>query len=138
MEIQKGWIQVAESIEQLASRSAMQSNSLQETVRGFNESANGEKEDEMGRRRETLSPLLTPPFYSIKIWPCLVCTHGGPKRDSEARVLNAYGRPIPRLFSTGELGSIWGSIYQGGGMLAECISFGRIAGEKIAKLPSIS
>ncbi|MBI2185418.1 MAG: FAD-binding protein [Thaumarchaeota archaeon] len=136
-EIQKGWIQVAESVEQLASKTKMQVNTLQDTIRRFNESANGEKDDEMGRRRETIIPLMTPPFYSIKIWPCLVSTHGGPKRDSEGRVLDAYGKPIPRLFSVGELGSLWGSVYQGGGMLAECISFGRIAGERIAELPSL-
>ncbi len=40
--------------------------------------------------------------------------------------------PIPRLYSAGELGSVWGMLYQGGGNIAECIAFGRIAGANAA------
>jgi succinate dehydrogenase/fumarate reductase flavoprotein subunit len=30
------------------------------------------------------------------------------------------------------LGSVWGMLYQGGGNIAECIAFGRIAGANAA------
>lgn len=40
-------------------------------------------------------------------------TQGGPRRNVEAQVLDVFGEPIPRLYSSGELGSMWGLIYQG-------------------------
>ncbi|MEX2616093.1 MAG: FAD-binding protein [Alphaproteobacteria bacterium] len=37
------------------------------------------------------------------------------------------GTPIPRLYSAGELGSIYSYLYQGTGNIGECLAFGRIA-----------
>jgi len=48
-------------------------------------------------------------------------------------VLRPDGEPIPRLYSAGELGSLWGLIYEGGSNLSECIVSGRIAGKNAAK-----
>jgi predicted oxidoreductase len=50
----------------------------------------------------------------------------------ESRVLDMDGQPIPRLYAAGELGSIWGVLYQGGSNNAESIAFGRIAGRNAA------
>jgi succinate dehydrogenase/fumarate reductase flavoprotein subunit len=47
-------------------------------------------------------------------------------------VLDMDGQPIPRLYAAGELGSIWGVLYQGGSNNAESIAFGRIAGRNAA------
>ena len=38
------------------------------------------------------------------------------------------GTPIPRLYSAGELGSIYSYLYQGTGNIGECLAFGRIPG----------
>lgn len=42
------------------------------------------------------------------------------------------GSPIPRLYSAGELGSIYSYLYQGTGNIGECLAFGRIAGRNAA------
>jgi predicted oxidoreductase len=78
------------------------------------------------------APLETPPYYALELNPCLINTQGGPRRNAAARVLDAFGDPIPRLYSAGELGSLWGIIYQGAGNIAECMVFGRIAGRNAA------
>jgi len=78
------------------------------------------------------SPIKTPPYYALPLFPTLINTQGGPRRNSKAQVLDAFGDPIPRLFSAGELGSMWGLIYQGGGNITECMVFGRIAGKNAA------
>jgi 3-oxosteroid 1-dehydrogenase len=39
------------------------------------------------------------------------------------------GKPIPRLYTPGELGSLYGALYNGGGNLPEAYAFGRIAAE---------
>ena len=41
--------------------------------------------------------------------------------------------PIPRLYEAGELGSVWGMLYNSGGDIAECIAYGRIAGANAAE-----
>ena len=74
------------------------------------------------------APIDTPPFYALPQYPALLNTQGGPRRNTKAQILDAFGRPIPRLYSAGELGSMWGLIYQGAGNIGECVIFGRIAG----------
>jgi predicted oxidoreductase len=66
------------------------------------------------------------------MWPRMVNTMGGPKRDGQARVLRKDGAPIGRLYSAGELGSLWGHLYCGGGNVGEALAVGRIAGRNAA------
>jgi predicted oxidoreductase len=42
------------------------------------------------------------------------------------------GSPIARLYSAGELGSIYSYLYQGTGNIGECLAFGRISGRNAA------
>ena len=42
------------------------------------------------------------------------------------------GTPIPRLYSAGELGSIYSYLYQGTGNIGECLAFGRVSGRNAA------
>ena len=61
-------------------------------------------------------------------------SYGGPKRDASARIVHTDGTPVERLFSAGELGSVWAWYYQGAGNVSDCMVFGRIAArELIAK-----
>ena len=59
-------------------------------------------------------------------------TQGGPRRNERAQVVRPDGTPIPRLYSAGELGSIYSYLYQGTGNIGECLAFGRIAGRNAA------
>jgi succinate dehydrogenase/fumarate reductase flavoprotein subunit len=85
------------------------------------------------RRQETLSSITKSPFYAVEVWPCLLNTQGGPKRNGKAQVIDANGKPIKALYSAGELGSIFNTVYPGAGNISECLSFGRIAGRNAAK-----
>jgi predicted oxidoreductase len=42
------------------------------------------------------------------------------------------GTPIARLYSAGELGSIYSYLYQGTGNIGECLAFGRVSGRNAA------
>ena len=53
--------------------------------------------------------------------------------NAKAQVMHVTGKPIPRLYSAGELGSVYVFYPQGGANLGECIAFGRIAGEQAAR-----
>lgn len=72
------------------------------------------------------------PYYALELWPTLVNTQGGPRRDEKARIVSALGKTILRLYGAGELGSMWGPIYQGACNNAEAMVFGRIAGRNAA------
>ena len=88
----------------------------------------GEKETIAGLGSRRLSDVIeTGPFYAVALYPALLNTQGGPRRSARAEVLDRAGRPIAGLYAAGELGSLWGTVYQGSSNVAECLAYGRIA-----------
>ena len=110
----------------------MTSSALRETVKQYNEYCRKGEDADFHKPKEWLRPLEAPPYYAAKLWPGGPNTQGGPKRNIRGQVLRVNGTPLPRLYSAGELGSVWGMLYQGGGNVAECIAFGRISGANAA------
>jgi succinate dehydrogenase/fumarate reductase flavoprotein subunit len=129
-ELERGWIKLGYTIKELASILGMEPQKLIETVNNYNSYCEHGQDAEYHRGPNTLIPLDTPPYYAVQLWPGGPNTQGGPRRNAKAQVIRADSCPIPRLYSAGELGSIYGMLYPaGGGNIAECIAFGRIAGE---------
>jgi succinate dehydrogenase/fumarate reductase flavoprotein subunit len=126
-EVAKGWIIKAENVSELAKKISVEEAALQGTIEEYNQCCKEGKDTKFGRADKYLIAIEAP-FYAIPIYPALYCTQGGPRRDKEGRVLDPDGKPIPRLYEAGELGSITGGLYQGGNSLSECIVFGQIAG----------
>jgi succinate dehydrogenase/fumarate reductase flavoprotein subunit len=133
-EIERGWIKKADSIAGLATMISIDPKTLDETVDRYNGFAMDRHDPDWGRANDRLTPIQSPPFYAMELTPSFVNTQGGPRRDEQARVIAVDGRLIPRLYSAGELGSIYGFLYQGGGNVGECFAFGRIAGAAAAHL----
>lgn len=131
-ELKQGWIIAGKTLFELAMKIKIKPDVINETVNRYNRFCLAGKDDDYLRPKDKLAVLKTGPIYAMKLWPCLLNTQGGPRRDQKARVLCTDGKPVPRLYSAGELGSIFGLLYQGGGNLAECLVFGRIAGEEAA------
>ena len=48
----------------------------------------------------------TGPYYAIKLYPTLLNTQGGPKKNVNGQVMEVNNNPIPRLYAGGELGSM--------------------------------
>lgn len=129
-ELKKGWIKQGDTVGELAQKIGLAPQNLDETVNSYNLGCKRGEDLEFGRGRTTLVALDAPPYFAIELWPGGPNTQGGPRRNKRAQVLRADGVPVPRLYAAGELGSIYGMLYpSGGGNLAECIAFGRIAGE---------
>lgn len=131
-EIEKGWIESAESVAELAVKIGMRPDILQQTVSDYNHYAVGGYDPDFGRPAHHLVPIVRPPFYAIATRAVLINTQGGPKRNARAQVLDVEGQPIKRLYSAGELGSIWGIIYPGAGNVSESVAIGRLAGRNAA------
>jgi hypothetical protein len=110
-EIARGWILQAATIAGLAERIGVSSTGLEGTVAAWNEACASGHDPDFGRLPTSMRSIAAPPFYTVG-----------------QRVLDPFGEPIPRLYAAGELGSIYGSIYQLSGNITECFVGGRIAG----------
>jgi succinate dehydrogenase/fumarate reductase flavoprotein subunit len=133
-EVDKGWIVQADSIEALAQRIGRDPERLRQTVDRYNDLAANRHDADYERSAATLVPLQGPPFYAIAIVPTIVCTGGGAKRTKESEVIDTAGNPIKRLYSAGELGSMYSDLYQDGSYLMEAMISGRVAGANTARL----
>ena len=141
VEIKKGWITGADTMRELAKKIGRNPDVLEETVNRYNGCCVAGVDPEFGRGSDPalgrvearLEPINKPPFYAIEARPQILNTQGGPRRNKCGQVLDTRGKPIPGLYSAGELGSIYSDCYQGGGNVGECIAFGRIAGKRAAK-----
>lgn len=127
-EIERGWIVRADSIAELARRTGRDPRRLTATVERYNDGCRRRRDADFGRRAETLQPIASPPYYAIEVVPAIVCTGGGARRNIESEVLDHAGRPIPRLYEAGELGSMFSNLYQNGAYLTEAMISGRAAG----------
>ena len=93
------------------------------------------KDTEFGRTL-MLAPLSKGPYYAIELSPSMLNTQRGPRRNARGQIVRPDGSPIPRLYSAGELGSIYSYLYQGTGNIGECLAFGRIAARNaVAQTP---
>ena len=131
-ELAKGWIVQAATIAELAAKIKKDPKILEATIKQYNEFCAAGLDPQFGRPKEKLLPISTGPFYAMEISATFTNTQGGPRRNKEARILDTAGKPIPRLYSSGELGSMYSHCYNGGGNIGESMAFGRIAGDNVS------
>ncbi|MBS5478294.1 MAG: FAD-binding protein, partial [Coriobacteriia bacterium] len=122
-----GFAYVSDTIEGLAEQCGVPADELANTVAVWNQFCADGEDLAFHRPANTLTEVVTPPFYAVRCAPHFLNTNGGPARSAKGEVLDAFGAPIPGLYSAGEFGSIWGALYQAAGNLAECCAFGRIS-----------
>jgi succinate dehydrogenase/fumarate reductase flavoprotein subunit len=90
--------------------------------------ARAQASDTSPPRRLDSAPLVDPPYYLIEVIPALTNTWGGIRIDTEARVLDTDGAPIPGLLAAGaDAGGLYERAYGGG--LAAGLTFGMRAAE---------
>jgi len=124
-----------DTIAELEEKLNMPKGNLTHTVDRINHALKtGGPDPDFGCERSTgMIALEDGPFFAIGQWPSVHYTMGGLRIDETARVLDVFGEPIPRLYAAGEVcGGIHGANRLGGNALADCVVFGRIAGEQAA------
>ncbi|KUO62676.1 MAG: fumarate reductase [Gracilibacter sp. BRH_c7a] len=144
--INRGWIIKADTIEELAAKimadsdnnGRMIAENLVKTIKNFNEYCATGKDQEFDRNPSTMGPVDKPPFYAMKHYPGGPNTKGGVDCNAKREVLDWDGKPIPRLFSAGEISSVFKFTYQAGGNITECVVCGRLAGKNAAALTAWS
>jgi succinate dehydrogenase/fumarate reductase flavoprotein subunit len=131
VELAKGWIKTAGSLVDLASIVGLDPAALVETVSRWNHFCDAKHDADFGRSL-MLAPIVRGPFYAVELSPSMLNTQGGPRRNERGQIVRPNGKPIARLYSAGELGSIYSYLYQGTGNIGECLAFGRISGRNAA------
>ncbi|OGA68476.1 MAG: hypothetical protein A3G81_23130 [Betaproteobacteria bacterium RIFCSPLOWO2_12_FULL_65_14] len=131
-EVELGILKRANSLAELAGALGVDATMLEQSVARWNELYRRGGDEDFGRPRGSMMPIATPPFFGAPVWATLSNTQGGPVHDAEQRIIDVYGKPIPRLYAAGELGSSFGHLYMSGGNIVECFVTGRIAGRNAA------
>lgn len=121
----------AESLEELASKLNLPW--LVRTAARYNSYVAAGEDEDFGRDPQLMAAFTDGKCYALRAVPMVLNTQGGAKRNARAEVLDVNGNPIPHLYSAGEFGGLTAHYYQGATNIAECIIFGKIAGENAAE-----
>ena len=127
VEIEKGWIVKAETVEELAEKLGRDPAALRAEVDHFNAMVDAGEDADFGRDITTMAKIENGPFYAIEEVPAMPACSGGARRNIKGQVLNWDNEPIEGLYSAGELGSLVCNLYQNGTYLHEAICSGRAA-----------
>ena len=118
----------AESPEALAGLMGISPDALSQTIDDYNSYCQAGVDLEFLRDPRTMKPLDSGALCAVRLYPAIVNSQAGPKRNTACEVLDTEGKAIPGLYSAGELGSFWAGAYEAGGNVAECLYTGRAAG----------
>jgi fumarate reductase flavoprotein subunit len=123
----------ADSLHDLAALTGMDAGTLKDEVARYN-AGQAVGSDAFGRKFMP-SAIGKAPFYAVKHYGISVVGFGGIVTDTELRVLDGAGRPIPNLYAGGELlgMGLWGNAYLGGSSVGGCLTMGRLLGERILR-----
>lgn len=128
----KGKVKRASSLNELGRLLGVDSTGLAATAARYNTFAADGADLDFSKDPKFLRALSTPPFYGIELRLGILClTSKGLRIDADARVLSRAGAPVPGLYAAGECtGGVLGDVYMGSGnSYANCVVFGRVAGE---------
>ena len=127
VELEKGWIIKADTIEELAEKIGKDPAKLRAEVDKFNAMVDAGEDTDFGRDITTMAKIEQGPFYAVEEVPSMPACSGGARRNIKGQVLNWDGEPIEGLYSAGEIGSLVCNLYQNGTYLHEAICSGRAA-----------
>ena len=127
--IERSRILRADSLRELAAAAGI-APALEETAQRYARMLNERKDTDFNRPfAKDVATFDSGPWYAIPNWPSVHHTMGGLRIDRGARVIDIWGRAIPRLYAAGEVtGGIHGAARIGGNSSADPVVFGRIAG----------
>ncbi len=137
--LKKGIVKTFTSLDSLAEHFDIDIENFKKSIDRFNDMIkNGWDDDYQKPLVKEASPVITPPFYAMEMWPKVHYTMGGIQIDASARVIHRNQHPIPGLYAAGEVtGGIHGACRLGSCAITECLVMGRIAG-KNAAAPGLS
>ncbi len=135
--LKKNVVKSFSTLEDLAGKYRIDARSLKSSVSRYNSMISDGCDADFGKPfPKEASPVSTPPFYAMEMWPKVHYTMGGIQIDASARVINRDQQPIEGLYAAGEVtGGVHGACRLGSCAITECLVMGRTAGREALRLP---
>ncbi len=131
--IASGRVRKADTIEELAEQIGVPADKLAATVERYNLFCEQGEDYEFHRDPEAMRAISEEgPHYAFEIVQSVLNTQGGPLRNENGQIVDYDGNPIPHLYSAGEFGEIFTTLYQGAGNVCGCLVWGRVSGRNAA------
>ncbi len=147
--LRTGYLKRGRTVEELAREIGVDAKALKSTIDTFNQDAKNGDDPAFGRGSKAYNryqgdaqnmpnpcvrPIVTGPFYAIKLVIGDIGTFAGLAVDEQTRVLDANRQPIAGLHAVGnDAASIMGGNYPGAGItLGPAMTFGYVAGMALA------
>ena len=148
-----GYLVRAGTPDALAARCGIAADGLSRTIACYNAAAAHGRDPDFGRGEtpydrmqgdaehdgpnRCVAPIVTPPYYAVRVVPGSLGTFAGLKADAHARVLDTHDRPIEGLYVAGnDMASIMAGHYPSGGItLGPAMTFGYILAHHAAGRP---
>jgi len=131
--VENGIVYEFDSLDALAQNFGIPAEPLKAQIADYNTYIQNDEDEQFGKPiPEDASPLETPPWYAMRIWPKVHHTMGGIAINTDAQVLEE-DEPIPNLYAAGEItGGVHGASRLGSIAIPDCLSYGRVAGANAA------
>lgn len=130
--IDTGYIQVADTFEELAEKLNIPSETFAATVEHYNEMAANGVDEDYGKPAYRLLALNTPPYYGVRNAAWHLCTFDGIRIDTNMNAIDETNTPIPGLYICGDAsGGFFANSYPNlftGLACGRSMTFGRRAG----------
>ncbi len=100
--IADGFVQKADTIEELAQKLRLPAKALKATIERYNELAHKGVDEDFGKEAFRLAPLEKAPFYGVKNAGYSLCTLDGIQIDTHMNAVDTEGKLIPGLYVIGQ------------------------------------
>jgi succinate dehydrogenase/fumarate reductase flavoprotein subunit len=148
--LKSGYLKSGSSPRELAAQIGVDPVEFEKTIDRFNDNAKSGSDPDFGKGgtaynrfygdteikpNPCVAPIVTAPFYAVKVVVGDLGTYAGIATNRHAQVLDENKRPIPGLYAAGnDALSIMGGNYPGPGItLGPAMTFGWIAGRHLAQ-----
>ena len=134
--IENGFVQQADTIEELAAKLGLPADELKATVDHYNELAKAGNDTDFGKEPHRLTPVDTAPFYGAKNTGYVLCTMDGIQIDDSFNAIDTDGNPIPGLYVNGnDSGCYFANTYPNlstGMACGRTVTFGYLLGKELS------
>ena len=134
--IEAGYLQKANTLEELAEKLNIPVDNFVATVNRYNELCAAGVDEDYGKEKHRLTPVDTAPFYGIRTGAWHLTTLNGCRINTDMQVLDTNGEPIEGLYATGDCtGGMFATTYPilfTGLACGRTMTFGRHAAKLVA------
>ncbi len=136
--IEEGYLQVADTLEELAQKLDIPAENLVATVKRYNELCAKGVDEDYGKEKHRMTPVDTAPFYGIRTGAWHLTTIDGCRINTDMQVIREDGSVIEGLWAAGDCsGGFFANTYPNlftGLACGRTMTFARRAAKQVAHL----